>query len=63
MVHRPGVGEREVLLQLGDRDRDDRLVDERHRDGEDHRQEHEALVGGALNPARTIVMAAAAFHV
>ena len=44
----PGRGEREVPLQLGDRDRDDRLVDEGHRDGEDHRREDQLLVGAAV---------------
>jgi hypothetical protein len=38
-----GRREAEVFLKVRDRDRDDRLVDERHRDGEDHRQD-EALV-------------------
>ena len=41
---RSGGRQRQVLLQVGDRDRDDRLVDERHRDREDHRGEHQALV-------------------
>ena len=48
-VHHPlhsGRRKREVLLQLGNGDRDDRLVDEGHRDGEDHRHENEPLVGG-----------------
>ena len=41
---RAGRGQRQLLLDLRDRDRDDRLVDERHRDGEHHRRQHEVLV-------------------
>ena len=43
-VHRPldtGARETELLLYLWDRDRHDRLVDEGHGDGEDHRREDE----------------------
>ena len=36
-----GLGKPEMLLDLGDRDRDDRLVDESHRHGEDHRCQDE----------------------
>jgi hypothetical protein len=41
-----GRGEREVVLQARHGEGDDRLVDEHHRHGEDHRDEDEALVGG-----------------
>ena len=41
---RAGGRQRQLALDLRDRDRDDRLVDERHRDGEHHRCEHEVLV-------------------
>jgi hypothetical protein len=37
---RPGGRERQLLLEVGNRDGDDRLIDERHRDREDHRGEH-----------------------
>ena len=39
-------GEREVLLQVGHGEGDDRLVDEHHRHGEDHRHEDEPPVRG-----------------
>ena len=38
-----GRGEPDVLLQLGHGERDDGLVDEHHRDREDHRREDERL--------------------
>ena len=38
---RAGRRQREVLLQVGDGEADDRLVDEHHRHREDHRHEHE----------------------
>ncbi len=38
-----GRRERELLLDLGGGDRHDRLIDERHRDREDHRHEHQVL--------------------
>jgi len=38
--------EREVVLDRRHRDRDDRLVDEGHRDGEDHRRQDQFAVGG-----------------
>ena len=41
---RSGRGERRARVWIfGHRDRDDRLVDEQHRDGEDHRRQHEVL--------------------
>jgi hypothetical protein len=42
-----GAGRRQlqVLIEVRDRQRHDRLIDEHHRDGEDHRQQHEVLVG------------------
>jgi hypothetical protein len=40
----PGRGEVEIVLQGRDRDRDDRLVDEGHRDGEDHRRQAQLAV-------------------
>ena len=40
---RPGPRDRQLALELRDRDRHDRLVDERHRDGEHHRREDEVL--------------------
>ena len=54
-VDRPlhaGIGETEFLLDLRYRDRHDRLVDEGHGDGEDHRGQHEipgAVSGGAFD--------------
>jgi hypothetical protein len=44
----PGRGERKVFLDAGDGDRDDRLVDEGHRDREDHRRQDQfaALAAG-----------------
>jgi len=43
----PRRREREVVLDRRDRDCDDRLVDEGHRDGEDHRREDQlAVLGG-----------------
>ncbi len=48
-VDRPlhaGARQAELLLHFGRRDRDDRLIDERHRDGEDHRRENQ--VAGPL---------------
>ena len=41
---RAGRGQRQVLGQAGNRERDDRLVDEHHRHREDHRDENELLV-------------------
>ncbi len=41
----PGATEAELVLDVGRRDRDDRLVDERHRDREDHRDQDERLGG------------------
>jgi hypothetical protein len=41
---RAGRRQRQVLLQVRDRDRHDRLIDERHRDREHHRRQHQALV-------------------
>ena len=43
-VDRPldlGVGQAELVLDVGRRDRDDRLIDERHRDREDHRDQNQ----------------------
>ena len=56
-VHHPlhsGRRKREVFLQLGNGDRDDRLVDEGHRDREDHRHENEPLVGRLGHGRRSI---------
>src|ERR1700749_2824715 len=41
---RPGGREVDVFLDRRQRDRDDRLVDEGHRDGEDHRREDQFRV-------------------
>jgi hypothetical protein len=51
-VDRPlhaGVRQNEFLLNLGRRDRHDRLIIERHRDGEDHRRQDQT----SRSPARS----------
>jgi hypothetical protein len=43
--------ELEIVLQVRDRQRDNRLVDEHHRDREDHRGQHQVLIRGAHHAA------------
>ena len=42
---RPGRGEVKIALEMRDREGDDRLIDEDHRDGKDHRRQHEVFAG------------------
>jgi hypothetical protein len=54
---RAGGRQAEVLLELGHCERDDRLVDERHRDGEDHRRENQPASVPVAHRLRTIPLA------
>ena len=46
----PVADSAEVLLQLRHGERDDRLVDERHRDGEDHRRQDQPAAAAVAHP-------------
>ena len=52
----PGAGETELLLDLGYGDGDDGLIDEGHRDGEDHRRQDQILrPASGLTPVLAMV--------
>jgi hypothetical protein len=46
-----------LALDVGDRDRDDRLVDEHHRHGEHHRRQHEILLLAHRLTSRSVIRA------